>query len=41
VAGNEATLRAFLRHHHAQGLSARELALEELFDPTCYERHRI
>jgi len=41
VAGNEATLRAFLRHHHAQGLSPRELALEELFDPTCYERHRI
>ena len=41
VAGNEATLRAFLRHHHAQGLSARELAVEELFDSTCYERHRI
>lgn len=41
VAGNEATLRAFLRHHHAQGLSAREMPLEELFDPTTYEGHRI
>jgi 4,5-dihydroxyphthalate decarboxylase len=41
VPGNEATLRAFLRHHHAQGLSARELALDELFDPTTYEVHRI
>jgi len=41
VAGNEATLRAFLRHHHAQGLSARDMALDELFDPTTYEGHRI
>jgi len=41
VAGNEATLRAFLRHHHAQGLSNRELAVDELFDPTTYEGHRI
>jgi 4,5-dihydroxyphthalate decarboxylase len=41
VAGNEPTLRAFLRHHHAQGLSARELSLDELFDPTTYEGHRI
>ncbi|HET7525411.1 MAG TPA: ABC transporter substrate-binding protein [Burkholderiaceae bacterium] len=41
VAGNEATLRAFLRHHHLQGLSARELALDELFDPTTYESYRL
>jgi len=41
VAGNEATLRTFLRHHHAQGLSARELSVAELFDPTTYEGHRI
>ena len=41
VAGNEATLRAFARHHHLQGLSARELAVDELFDPTTYEGHRI
>lgn len=41
VASNEATLRAFLRHHHAQGLSARELSVDELFDPTSYEGHRI
>jgi 4,5-dihydroxyphthalate decarboxylase len=41
VAGNEATLRAFLRHHHAQGLSERELALEELFHASTYESYRI
>ncbi|HEY6514313.1 MAG TPA: ABC transporter substrate-binding protein [Burkholderiaceae bacterium] len=41
VAGNEATLRAFARHHHVQGLSAREMAVEELFHPTTYESHRI
>ena len=41
VAGNEATLRAFARHHHAQGLSGRELSVDELFDPTTYESHRI
>ena len=41
VAGNEATLRAFTRHHHLQGLSARELAVDELFDTTTYEGHRI
>ena len=41
VAGNEPTLRAFARHHHAQGLSGRELSVDELFDPTTYESHRI
>jgi len=41
VAGNEATLRAFVRHHHAQGLSNREMALDELFDPTTYESYRL
>ena len=41
VVGNEATLRAFLRHHHQQGLSSRELAVDELFHPTTYEHHRI
>ena len=41
VAGNEATLCAFVRHHHAQGLSAREMALDELFHPSTFETHRI
>ena len=41
VAGNEATLTAFLRHHHAQGLSARGLTVEQLFHPTTHEVHRI
>jgi 4,5-dihydroxyphthalate decarboxylase len=41
VAGNEPTLQAFLRHHHEQGLSARELSVQELFHPATYETHRI
>jgi 4,5-dihydroxyphthalate decarboxylase len=41
VAGNVATLQAFLRHHHGQGLSARAMAVEELFHATTYETHRI
>jgi 4,5-dihydroxyphthalate decarboxylase len=41
VAGNEATLQYFLRHHHGQGLSTRELSVDELFHPTTYEGHRI
>jgi 4,5-dihydroxyphthalate decarboxylase len=41
VTGNGSTLRTFLRHHHAQGLSAREMVLDELFHPTAYESHRI
>jgi len=41
VAGNEATLQTFLRHHHGQGLSARALSVDELFHPSTYESHRI
>jgi 4,5-dihydroxyphthalate decarboxylase len=41
VAGNEVTLQAFLRHHHAQGLSARAMAVYGLFHPSTYESHRI
>jgi 4,5-dihydroxyphthalate decarboxylase len=41
VAANRATLDAFLGHHHAQGLSARRLAVEELFAPTTYEMAKI
>ena len=35
------TLEAFLHHHHAQGLSSRKVALEELFDPSTYESYSI
>ena len=34
---NRATLDAFLGHHHAQGLSPRRLAPEELFHPSTLE----
>jgi len=34
-------LEAFLRHHHAQGLSPRPLAVEELFHSTTLEAHKV
>jgi 4,5-dihydroxyphthalate decarboxylase len=41
VEKNRRTLEAFVHHHHAQGLSARKMALEELFDPSTYESYSI
>lgn len=41
VGANRKTLEAFLRHHHAQGLSQRRLNIEELFDPSTYESYSI
>ena len=41
VAPNRHVLDTFLHHHHAQGLSARRLTPEELFDPTTLETFRI
>ncbi len=41
VEANRATLETFLRHHHAQGLSARRVALDELFHPSTYETATI
>ena len=41
VDSNRATLEAFLRHHHSQGLSARRLAVEEIFHPATYETYSI
>jgi 4,5-dihydroxyphthalate decarboxylase len=38
---NRHVLDAFLRHHHAQGLSARRLEPDELFHPGACERFRI
>jgi 4,5-dihydroxyphthalate decarboxylase len=38
---NRRTLDTFLRHHHAQGLSPRRLAPEELFHPATLESHKI
>lgn len=41
VAPNQRTLEAFTRHHHAQGLSARHVGIEELFHPSTYETYKI
>jgi 4,5-dihydroxyphthalate decarboxylase len=38
---NRAVLDTFLRHHHAQGLSTRRLAVEELFHSSTLEVHKI
>ncbi len=38
---NRKTLEAFLRQHHAQGLSSRLLKVEELFHPSTYESFSI
>ena len=35
------TLEAFVHHHHAQGLSARRVAVDELFHPATYETYSI
>lgn len=41
VARNRATLQAFLHHHHLQGLSTRQVSVDELFAPTTYEMASI
>lgn len=41
VDANRPTLEALVHHHHAQGLSARKLAIDELFDPSTYESYSI
>jgi len=38
---NRHVLEAFLRRHHAEGLSPRLLAPEDLFHPSTHETHRI
>jgi 4,5-dihydroxyphthalate decarboxylase len=41
LAPNRHVLEAFLGHHHAQGLSPRRLAVEELFHPATLETAKI
>ena len=41
VAGNEAAIDTFLRHHHAQGLSSRRLSVEEVFHASTYESFAV
>jgi 4,5-dihydroxyphthalate decarboxylase len=41
VAPNRKTLEAFVRHHHHQGMSSRQLSVEEIFHPATYEMPKI
>jgi 4,5-dihydroxyphthalate decarboxylase len=41
VHANRNTLQAFLKHHHAQGLSSRLVEVDELFHPSTYETYSI
>ncbi|SLN75758.1 PhnD/SsuA/transferrin family substrate-binding protein [Oceanibacterium hippocampi] len=41
VAGNEKTIKAFLDHHHRQGLSSRRIALDELFPARVRESYSL
>ena len=41
VAANRNTLDTFLRHHHAQGLSSRRVAVDELFHPATLEAFKV
>ena len=41
VASSRHVLETFLRHHHSQGLSSREVAVTELFHPAALETFKI
>jgi 4,5-dihydroxyphthalate decarboxylase len=41
IAPNRKTLEAFLRRHHAEGLSSRLVKVEEMFHPSTYESFKI
>jgi 4,5-dihydroxyphthalate decarboxylase len=41
VDANRTVLEAFVRHHHAQGLSSRRLATDELFHPGTTETFKV
>jgi 4,5-dihydroxyphthalate decarboxylase len=41
VAPNRKTLEAFLRRHHAEGLSSRLVSVDEMFHPSTYESFKI
>ena len=41
LAGEPASARDFVRHHHAQGMSSRVVDVEELFHPGTLEAFKI
>lgn len=41
IGPNRKVLETFLCHHHRQGLSAREVKVEEMFHPTTFETYKL
>jgi 4,5-dihydroxyphthalate decarboxylase len=41
IAPNRKTLETFLRHHHSQGLSSRQVTVEEMFHPGTHESFKL
>jgi 4,5-dihydroxyphthalate decarboxylase len=41
VAASRRTLETFVRHHHAQGLSAKLMSVDEIFHPATYESYSV
>lgn len=41
VAASRRTLETFVRHHHSQGLSTRQMEVADLFHPSTYETYSI
>ena len=41
VAPNRNTLETFLRHHHAQGLSARLVTVQDMFHRGTHETYKL
>jgi 4,5-dihydroxyphthalate decarboxylase len=41
IAANRSVLETFLRHHHRQGLSSREVKVEEIFHPSTFETFKL
>ena len=41
VPQNRRTLETFVRHHHSQGLSGRQMSVDEIFHPATYESYSI
>ncbi len=41
ILASRRTLEAFVHHHHAQGLSARLMSVDQIFHPATYETYSI
>ena len=41
IPANRKSLEYFLAQHHKQGLSSRQVAVEELFHPTTFEAYKL